>query len=258
MDLRVFGIALMSLVLASCAESAHQRERMELENGRSHAFAETPAWSNLNEANSSPSLSDTATGTLQLAQGQSVTLFGLVLNAKRRAGFTEIDILQLPADADGRPTEDRRQSQGRFFARQTTFLDPAILATKPMVTVQGVVEGEVERPLEPGSDNDVYPIVLIQTLTIWPHELRHSNVGSFAPSSAATALSQPSAGTDFMSNFLGALIAGIGKALFNPSRYDYRSPYNHSYYSSPSSSASSPSPSPPPEKDIPPQFRKGH
>lgn len=257
MHTRLIWIPLMSLMLVSCAESVHQQERMGFEQERSRPQA-VPALSYINESQPSPPVYGTTPVKLQLSQGQSVTMSGLVLQAKRLEGFTEIEILQLPAGADSRPTEDRRQSQGRFLARQTTFLDPAILATKPMVTITGVVEAEVERPLEPGSDNYAYHVVAIQELTIWPQELIEPYAGSLAQPGGTTAFSQPDMETDFMSNFLGAILRGLGQILFSPNRHDYRSPYNSSYSSSHSSSSSSASPSPPPEKDIPPQFRKGH
>lgn len=146
----------------------------------------------------------------------------------------------------------------RHKKRPSVFLDPAILATKPMVTVNGLVEGEVERRLEPGSDNYAYPVVAIQDLTIWPHELIQPYAGSLAQSGGTTAFSQPDMETDFMSNFLGAILRSLGQILFSQNRRDYRSRYNNSYSSSHSTSSSSASPSPPPERDIPPQFRKGH
>lgn len=255
MRTRLVCTILTSLLLASCAESVHQHQRMGLEGEYFEpqaAVLKAPAVTEP-EILFSPDILPLE--KLVLSQGQAVSLSGIVLKAKRLDGMTEIEVLQLPLEAHGRPTEDRRQSQGRFLARQTTFLDPAILATRPTVTVYGLMEGVVERPLEPGSDNYVYPIIAIQDLTIWPQELLQPHSGSYGP--ANPPYTEP--GTGFSLGFLGAFFRGFGQALFTPNRYDYRNRYGYQSYS-PNYSSSSPSSSNPPPlapKDIPPQFRKG-
>lgn len=253
MRTRLVCTILTSLMLASCAESVHQHQRMGLEGGYSEPQA--PA---VTKPGILPPADILPPEKLAMSEGQAVSLSGIVLKAKRLDGMTEIEVLQLPLEADGRPTNDRRQSQGRFLARQTTFLDPAILATRPTVTVHGVMEGIVERPLEPGSDDYAYPIIAVQDLTIWPHELLQPYSGSDV---SAIGLANPSytePGTGFSLSFLGVLFRGFGQALFTPNRYDYRNNYGYPSYSpNYSSSSSSSNPPPPAQKDIPPQFRKG-
>ncbi len=250
----------MSLMLMSCAESVHQHERMGFGQGSLQMPAEVTDRPHANGFVRSAYVSagEMSPGSLQISQGQAVSLSGIVLKAKRLDGMIEVEVLQLPLEADGRPTGDRRQSQGRFLARQTTFLDPAILATGPVVTVHGVVEGVVERPLEPGSDNYAYPIVVVQDLTIWPHELLQPYGGAYvqAIGPASPPNLEPETGWAF--GFLGALFRGFGQALFMPNQYDSRRHYGYPSYAPNYSSGSSPSPNPPPpaQKDIPPQFRK--
>jgi starvation-inducible outer membrane lipoprotein len=185
-------------------------------------------------------------------EGKVVTLSGIVLKAKRLQGLTEVEILQLPEGVDGRPTEDRRESEGRFLARQTTaFLDPAILATGPIVTVVGSVEESVERPLEPGADNYSYPVIAIQQLTVWPSELLQSNAGSYPAGAGASGLIPTNTNPYFGLELVGSVVTGIIQGIFSTSRDERRSSY-----SSASTGSSSANPSPPPTKDIPPQFRK--
>lgn len=261
MRMRVVCLMMIGLLLASCVESVHQHERMGLGSGYASMPAEAPGSPGaVGFVRSEYARAEApSSANLQLSQGQAVSLSGIVLKAKRLEGMTEIEVLQLPLDADGRPTDDRRQSQGRFLARQTTFLDPAILATGPTVTVHGVVEGVVERPLEPGSDNYAYSLITIQDLTIWPHELLPSYSRSYVPAIGPAYSPPADAVDDSPFTFLGALLRGLGQGLFMPNQYDYRRNYGYPSYApnySSSSSSSSSNPPPPAQKDIPPQFRK--
>lgn len=255
----LFCVALMSVVLASCAESIHQRERMGLESAAYQAPPVAPesplapsSSGHVMSADGVPSLYAQVKATPADYRGKVISLSGTVLKAKRLNGLTEIEILQLPMGADGRPTTDLRQSPGRFLATQTTFLDPATLVNRPMVTVRGVVEGQVERPIEPGADNYSYPMLAIQELTVWPPELVESYAGSYAAPTSSTGLSRADGTGDFMLNLLGSILTGMVNAIFNPVQHDRGS----SSYSLTSSSSSSSNPLPPPQKDIPPQFQK--
>lgn len=264
MRMRLVCGVVVSLMLASCAESAHQHERMRVGLGFFQMPADVDATDTPRTAGFVRAASITAEVpppvNLQMTQGQEVSLSGIVLSARRLDGMTEIEVLQLPLEAGGRPTVDRRHSQGRFLARQTTFLDPAILATGPTVTVHGVMEGVVERPLEPGSDDYAYPVVAIRDLTIWPSELLQPSGGSFVQAVGPANPSYAEPESDFLLGFLGALFRGFGQALFMPNQYDYRRQYGYPSYAPNYSSSSAPSSHPPPpaQKDIPPQFRKHH
>jgi outer membrane lipoprotein len=72
--------------------------------------------------------------------GKVVVLGGEVLDAKRLPEGTSIEILQLPLDGF-EPVMNGQKSQGRFFALQKEFLDPATLVERPRVTIVGEVSG---------------------------------------------------------------------------------------------------------------------
>ena len=251
MRILVCSMALLGFLFASCAQSAHQRQRMNLESRPDDGPSQLVE-AQVAGMESGPRLYSQIKETPAKYEGKVVTLSGVVLKAKRLQGSTEIEILHLPEGADGRPTEDRRQSQGRFLARQTTtFLDPAILSTGPMVTVVGSVDETVERPLEAGSDFYSYPVLTVQQLTVWPSELLHSN----PPVAAGAAGFDPSSTSpNFALELVGSVLTGIFQGLFNSSgNKRWSSSRSSSSYSSGSTSSN---PSPPPPKDIPPQFRK--
>ncbi len=101
-------------------------------------------------------------------QGTVVILGGEVLSAKRLEGGTRLKLLQLPLDGSNEPVDDRMSSQGRFFAFESSFLDPATLPLNTRVTLVGEVEGVTEAKL----DEMVYryPILTIKHLHVWPEQ----------------------------------------------------------------------------------------
>ena len=244
--------ALIGFVFASCAQSAHQRQRMNLENPLDDGTSQS--LQALMTPIGIPSLYSQLKTAPSTYIGRTVTLSGIVLKAKRLQGSTEVEILQLPEAADGRPMQDRRHSQGRFLAIQTTtFLDPAILSTGPMVTVVGSVEETVERPLETGADPYSYPVIAVQQLIVWPSELLASTAPFYPITAGAASLSPTSTNSSFALDLVGSVLSSIFQNLLNSDGSGRRSSYS-SLSSSPGASSSNPSP--PPPKDIPPQFRK--
>jgi outer membrane lipoprotein len=98
-------------------------------------------------------------------QGRVVVLGGEVLKAKRLKNGTLIELLQLPLDKNERPSFDRQRSQGRFFAIQQEFLDPATLVEGTKLTIVGEVSGSKTEHLD-----DVeyrYPMVIVNHLHSW-------------------------------------------------------------------------------------------
>lgn len=98
-------------------------------------------------------------------QGRMVVLGGEVLKAKRLKNGTQIELLQLPLDKNDRPIFDRQQSQGRFFAIQQEFLDPATLVEGTKLTIVGEVSGAKTEHLD-----DVeyrYPMVIVKHAHNW-------------------------------------------------------------------------------------------
>ncbi len=236
--------ALISFVLASCAESTHQRQRLNLNNRLDDGASQSTETQTIH-TEASRSLYSQLQSVPATYEGKVVTLSGIVLKARRLQGLTEVEVLQLPDDVYGRPTEDRHHSEGRFLARQTSsFLDPAILATGPIVTVVGSVEESVERPLEPGSDSYSYPVIAIQQLMVWPSELVHSNGPSYPVASNTRSLIQSNTNATFLLDVIGPVLRVIFQGIFNSSRSDHPAAYSPPSYFSGSSSDYRSSPRP--------------
>ncbi|MGE0469900.1 MAG: Slp family lipoprotein [Nitrospira sp.] len=101
-------------------------------------------------------------------QGRVLVLGGEVLKAKRLKDGTQIELLQLPLNKDERPILDRQQSQGRFFAIQPKFLDPATIVAGTKMTIVGEVSGAKTDHLD-----DVeyrYPVVTVKHLHTWQEQ----------------------------------------------------------------------------------------
>ncbi|MGQ0812578.1 MAG: Slp family lipoprotein [Nitrospiraceae bacterium] len=114
-------------------------------------------------------------------KGQTVTLGGEVLSAKRLKDGTRIEVLQLPLGSSKEPSTDLTQSQGRFVAIQRNFLDPATLPPGTFVTVAGDVNGTVTLPLD--ETEYTYPIIEIKDLKVWSpsSETSHMRMRPIAP-----------------------------------------------------------------------------
>jgi outer membrane lipoprotein len=101
-------------------------------------------------------------------QGRVLVLGGEVLKAKRLKDGTQIELLQLALDKNERPILDRQQSQGRFFAIQPDFLDPATIVAGTKMTIIGEVSGAKTDHLD-----DVeyrYPVVIVKHLHTWQEQ----------------------------------------------------------------------------------------
>ena len=98
-------------------------------------------------------------------RGQSVTLGGEVLAARRLKDGTRLEVLQLPLNASLQPTFDLSQSEGRFVAMQREFLDPATIPAGTFVTVTGEITGSVVLPLD--ETDYTYPVVEIKNMRVW-------------------------------------------------------------------------------------------
>ncbi len=103
-------------------------------------------------------------------RGKIVVFGGEVLKAKRLKNGTQIELLQLPLDRKERPILDRQQSQGRFFAIQQEFLDPATIVEGSKLTIVGEISGAKTEHLD-----DVeyrYPVLTVKHLHTWPSQSR--------------------------------------------------------------------------------------
>lgn len=168
---RSLALAFALLGLTACAESAHQTGLSYLSQQVSEDLRRL--------VDTSVSFADLQANPGSY-NGKTVIFGGEVIRAKRVKDTTEVELLQLPLDADGIPTQDRSQSQGRFLTQQDTFLDPATLDAGTALTVVGTVEGNTVRPLSEGEDNYTYPMLRIIQLLNWK-TLPETNVGGGWP-----------------------------------------------------------------------------
>ncbi|MGE3979094.1 MAG: Slp family lipoprotein [Nitrospira sp.] len=144
------------LILSACAESIHQVQRtaeslgipLELEN----EIDRTVRFADLQQAPGD-------------YVGRTVMLGGTVIKGKRTKEGTELEILQRPTGEEGRLTEDRLRSEGRFLAVRETFLDPASLPEGTPITIIGTVKGVTTRPLD--ESDYVYPVLEVKHIIDW-------------------------------------------------------------------------------------------
>lgn len=97
-------------------------------------------------------------------EGARVRWGGTIIAVSNEAASTEIEIVARPLDARGRP-EDVDRSLGRFLARVSGFLDPAVYAEGREFTVTGTVKGATERTI--GDYAYSYPVVEVSGQYLW-------------------------------------------------------------------------------------------
>ena len=107
--------------------------------------------------------------------GKVVVLGGQVLQAKRLADATRIEVLQLPLGESDRPSFQRTSSQGRFLAFEKQFLDPATLADQPQVTIVGKVTGLAIANLDETEYR--YPTLAIKYMYVWESQNQEPQQG---------------------------------------------------------------------------------
>lgn len=98
-------------------------------------------------------------------QGRVVLWAGVIIASQNRKDGTQIEILETPADLEGRP-RDIDQSPGRFLALYNGFLDPSIYSQGREVTVAGPVMGKRLLPI--GEIEYSYPLILVKEIHLWP------------------------------------------------------------------------------------------
>ncbi|MBI5855614.1 MAG: Slp family lipoprotein [Nitrospirae bacterium] len=100
------------------------------------------------------------------SRGKTVMLGGEVLDAKRLKEGTRLEVLQLPLERWGEPIRDLTASEGRFYAIQKEFLDPATIPAHTRVTLIGDITGATAGKLDEMEYS--YPTVDIKSLKMWP------------------------------------------------------------------------------------------
>ncbi|MCD6272224.1 MAG: Slp family lipoprotein [Deltaproteobacteria bacterium] len=97
-------------------------------------------------------------------KGKVVLLSGVILGSKNRKEGTLIEMLQKPADMEGRP-KDVDESDGRFLALYDGYLDTAIYSRGREATVAGEIKGKRTLPL--GEIEYAYPLILIREIHLF-------------------------------------------------------------------------------------------
>ncbi|ROR01815.1 Slp family lipoprotein [Desulfosoma caldarium] len=100
-------------------------------------------------------------------KGTVVVWSGVILSGENKSDGTWLEILELPANRQGKPSSTTR-SGGRFLAKDFRFLDTALYAPNRLVTVAGTLSGTQQRPL--GAVPYVYPVVTVMEMHLWPEE----------------------------------------------------------------------------------------
>jgi outer membrane lipoprotein len=105
------------------------------------------------------------------AVGAGVRWGGRILGVENRPDETWVEVLSLPLGWQGEPQSDG-ESQGRFLVRIPDFLDPAVFAIERLITVAGVLDAPVTRPV--GAYPYVYPVVRARVHHLWPESVRRA------------------------------------------------------------------------------------
>ena len=98
--------------------------------------------------------------------GSIVIWGGVILETQNYPNGTEILALETPLEYRGKPV-GARFSQGRFIAKTSKFLDPAVYVGGGRVTVAGEIIGKETRPL--GQAQYAYPVVQAKEIYLWKH-----------------------------------------------------------------------------------------
>ncbi len=99
------------------------------------------------------------------AVGARVRWGGRILSVENTAEATWLEVLALALGTDGEPDRDA-PSEGRFLARVAGFLDPAVYAPDRLITLVGVLDKPVTRPV--GEYPYVYPRLNVDVYYLWP------------------------------------------------------------------------------------------
>lgn len=87
-------------------------------------------------------------------KGETVLWSGLIISTLNLQEGTMIEVLQKPSDFQGKP-KDVDDSEGRFLALISRYLDVAIYIQGRKVTVAGKIQGKKTQPL--GEMEYIYP-----------------------------------------------------------------------------------------------------
>lgn len=98
-------------------------------------------------------------------QGREVVWGGVIMNVRNHAQGTTLEIVSRPLARDFRPRQ-ADQSDGRFRAHTSQFLEPATYSTGREVTVRGPITGLTEGTV--GEYPYRFPEVTAEGIHLWP------------------------------------------------------------------------------------------
>jgi outer membrane lipoprotein len=101
--------------------------------------------------------------------GKHFLLAGQIAGIWNSNEGSELEIIQFATDENGEIT-DMTKSGGRFIARNSEFLEPAVYRNGLLVTVVGEMKGKKNMLI--GDANYTYPVLVIREIHLWkPEEL---------------------------------------------------------------------------------------
>jgi len=103
----------------------------------------------------------------EVYKGKIILWSGVIINSVNLKEGTMIEVLQKPADRQGKP-KDVDQSEGRFLVLYPDYLDVAIYRRGRKVTVAGEIQGKRIQPL--GEIDYIYPLISAKEIHLWPVE----------------------------------------------------------------------------------------
>jgi len=89
---------------------------------------------------------------------------GEIAKVENQRAETWLEIVEHPLQRSGRP-RDVSNSEGRFIARITGFLDPAIYDAGRQVTVIGTLTDKIQRTI--GEYPYQFPVVTVENYQLW-------------------------------------------------------------------------------------------
>ena len=99
--------------------------------------------------------------------GDIVIWGGTIIKTVNLKAGTEIFVLDTPLNHRGVPKK-AIHSRGRFVAKSSKFLDPAVYKRGNQVTVAGEISGQKTLPL--GQTRYTYPVMRIKEIHLWEKE----------------------------------------------------------------------------------------
>ena len=115
---------------------------------------------------------------LQEFKGRYVRWGGTIASVENRETETDVEVVARKLDSEGRPyaTDD---SLGRFLVRIEGFLDPVIYTQDRSVTVYGVLDTMITRPI--GEHVYTYPLVQSESFYLWPEYPYYPGYAPYGP-----------------------------------------------------------------------------